>query len=670
MLIVVEGEGDRDAVVEAVERAGATAVLADDAAAGVALAEDESVEVVVADASLAAPDGTPIVARLRARATSGPIGVLAIADRWDGSTPRAFEHGADDAVARPLDEPEIEARIRRLLRMRASLAATVHREQVAHAALELTHALTTTRDFRATLFEVVRRIAELARVDRCSLVLAGEDDERAYILVSSDDAAFKSRTIDVERYPEIREAIASGRPLVIPDARTHPVFEVARGSLPPSAPASLTLVPLVFEDKPLGVLFLRSHEAISIDVATFALFRTIANALSLALHDARIVESLREATDRSREARAEAEARERSLAPYADFFTSAADGIIVIDAAGHVLFANPRASEITGYQRDDVLGRSILELLPAEELARAAAFRDAFAEGRYADGVDFKLKRRDGVDIVLNVSSSAVLRDAGSALISIRDVTAERRTAIELAATKHFLERVIDASVDAIVSADVHGAVLLFNRAAERCFGYRADEVVGRKNVLDLYPPGGAREVMGLIRAGVHGGPGRLEDHRCDMLAADGTRIPVSLSAALIHDDGKVVGSVGIFTDLRERLRLEQRLAAAQGEIAARERQSMIAELAGAAAHELNQPLTSVTGYAALLKRRLGADSPAFDAADVIHQEAERMAEIVRKIGKITRYETKSYVGGAKIIDLDKSSDDAPPASRPSTPPR
>ena len=41
---------------------------------------------------------------------------------------------------------------------------------------------------------------------------------------------------------------------------------------------------------------------------------------------------------------------------------------------------------------------------------------------------------------------------------------------------------------------------------------------------------------------------------------------------------------------------------------------------------------------------------------DIIHREAERMAEIVKKIGKITRYETKAYVGSAKIVDLDKAS--------------
>jgi signal transduction histidine kinase len=106
---------------------------------------------------------------------------------------------------------------------------------------------------------------------------------------------------------------------------------------------------------------------------------------------------------------------------------------------------------------------------------------------------------------------------------------------------------------------------------------------------------------------------------------------------------------------------MEQRLAQAQEQILAQERQAIVAELAGAAAHELNQPLTSVMAYAELLKRRLDPDTAQYKASEVIFDEADRMAEIVRKIGKITKYETKSYVGRARILDLDRSA----PASTP-----
>lgn len=226
----------------------------------------------------------------------------------------------------------------------------------------------------------------------------------------------------------------------------------------------------------------------------------------------------------------------------------------------------------------------------------------------------------------------------------------------ELAQTRDFLQRVIESSVDGIVSADLRGRILVYNQAAARIFGYDRDEVLGRMNVEALYPPGVARDVMKQIRSQENGGRGRLTDHRVDMLTSRGERIPVSLSASLVLDGRRPVGTVGIFTDVRDKLAMEARLTRAQRELQSHEKQAAIAELAGAAAHELNQPLTAVMGYAEYLKRTVSADAAQERAIDVILSETERMANIVRKVGRITRYETKPYVGGAKIVDIEASS--------------
>jgi hypothetical protein len=70
-------------------------------------------------------------------------------------------------------------------------------------------------------------------------------------------------------------------------------------------------------------------------------------------------------------------------------------------------------------------------------------------------------------------------------------------------------------------------------------------------------------------------------------------------------------------------------------------------------------------GYAELLQRKVEGDASLHRAAEYIHKEATRMADIVRKIGQLTRYETKSYVGDQRILDLDRasSSDSKPPAA-------
>jgi signal transduction histidine kinase len=105
---------------------------------------------------------------------------------------------------------------------------------------------------------------------------------------------------------------------------------------------------------------------------------------------------------------------------------------------------------------------------------------------------------------------------------------------------------------------------------------------------------------------------------------------------------------------------MEQRLLDAQQKLQLSEKQALVAELAGAAAHELNQPLTSIIGYAQLIERTAQDKAAAhLRAVGVILSEAERMAGIVKKIGKITKYETTDYVGSAKMLDLDRAAADS-----------
>lgn len=617
---------------------------------------------VLLDLVMPQPDGYQVLRTLRSRPAlkDVPVVVMTGLDGDDEPT-RAFAWGADDFVRKPVRAAELIARIRGQLRVREYTDVLAKRERDAQVVLELTHALASSLDFREILFTVVRRTADVARVERCSIVLVRDEGDMGYVVAASDDERLRDLPIDLTKYPEIREVMLKGEPLVIRDVHTHPLLEVVRHGLPSAGFSSLALLPIVFEDRPMGVLFLRARHVLAFSEHEISLYSTIANATAIALRNARILQSLRDQTQQITFARFEAERRLRALQRYADFFHSAADGIVVIDSDGQFLFSNPRAQQITGYHEADLIGKRLTDFVCATEQERAREILEGFRQGIYPQGVDLRIRRMNDKEILISVNFSSVMREENAILFTFRDVTQERATEAELRQTKEFLERVIDSSVDAIVATDMGGNVLLFNRAAERCYGYDAQEVVGKLNASDMYPLGIAHEIMRLIHSDAQGGPGKLEDYRCDLLGKGGGRVPVSMSAALIYDNGRPVASVALLTDLRERLRMEERLAAAQMELQSREKQVLIAELAGAAAHELNQPLTSVMGYAELLKRRLARDTPAFAAAHVIVNEAERMAEIVRKIGKITKYETKSYVGAAKILDLDKASEETQP---------
>jgi PAS domain S-box-containing protein len=617
---------------------------------------------VLLDLVMPPPDGYQVLRILRARPETRdlPVVVMTALDA-DDEIARAFEAGADDFVRKPFKTAELIARIRGQLRLRGVMDKLERKEKDGQIVLELTQALASNLDIRGILFTVVQRIAEVAKVDRVSIVLVRDQGEVGYVVAASDDERLRDLPIDLSKYPEIRQALSSGEPVVIPDAATHPLLELVRHES--LAFSSLAILPIIYEKGPMGVLFLRARQTFAFGEHELSLCKTVSNAMAIALRNARVLQSLRDQTQQVTVARFEAERRNRALQRYAHFFESAADGIVVIDPEGHLLFSNPKAREITGYSEEDLKKKKLTELFDQGDLARGRELRDGFANGKYPQGVDLSVLKKNGTKITLSINFSSVLREEGAILCTFRDVTSERTVAAELIQTKNFLQRVIDSSVDAIISADMKGRVLLFNHAAERVYGKISSEMIGT-HVSRLYPEGMDRQIMKLIRSG----GGRVEGLRTDVIDSTGERVPVLLSAALIYEGTLPTGSVGIFTDLREKVRMEQKLQQAQDQLLAQERQAIVAELAGAAAHELNQPLTSVMGYAELLLRRLDKEREpaAWNAAEVIHAESERMAEIVRKIGKITKYETKSYVGRARILDLDKAAGVSSTSSPPS----
>jgi PAS domain S-box-containing protein len=226
----------------------------------------------------------------------------------------------------------------------------------------------------------------------------------------------------------------------------------------------------------------------------------------------------------------------------------------------------------------------------------------------------------------------------------------------QLRKAQEFLTGVIESSPDAIVAADRSGRIVLFNRAAVSIVGWSKEEAIGM-NVRRLYPPGGAERIMHLLRSDIYGAIGKIEPKREVLLDRYGNEVPVEISAAIIssaNDEG--FATVGIFTDLRKRLQMEERLHEVTQSLEHTQRAAVAAELAGAAAHELNQPLTSLLGYAELLRKIVSEDQDASRPIDRVYAEAQRIADIVRKIGRITEYKTKEYVGGTRIVDLDEAS--------------
>ncbi|MFK7998466.1 MAG: PAS domain S-box protein [Polyangiales bacterium] len=575
---------------------------------------------------------------------------------------RALARSVDDFIVGQASDLEVTLRVQSMLSEAERLNEVTSAKRDAEVMLELTQALSSSLDFREILYTVVRRIAEVMLVDRVSVVVTPESDagDVGYVVVASDDSALANLRIDLKKYPEIQSVLRSGESLTIHDAATHPILDSVRDSFVTDKLSSMTLFPITWRGQAVGVLFLRSAvERGVLDERETRFCQVIANATAVALRNARVMQSLRDHTQEITFARFEAEQRLEELHRYADLFTSAAEGIAVIDEkSGRLLFANPRAYEIVAASPATHENFLVRKLIHRNDRSRIIRLWADLPKGIHPRGVDLRVQRA-GEDYRICTASFSTLADApDSVLVTFQDVTEQRRTEAELVKTMEFLESLVDASVDGIVAADMNGNVILFNRGAEAIYGYAAEEVIGRLTTRDLYPPGEAYQIMRRLRSDEHGGAGRLSPSNLHARAKGGENIPIRLSASMIYEAGEPSATFGIFTDLREKLLVEGRLAEAQGRLAASEKNSLVAERAGTAAHELNQPLTSLMAYAELLKRKIPTGTPEHRAASVMYREADRMADIVRKIGRMSRYETKSYVGEQRILDIEKASDE------------
>jgi PAS domain S-box-containing protein len=303
---------------------------------------------------------------------------------------------------------------------------------------------------------------------------------------------------------------------------------------------------------------------------------------------------------------------------------------------------------------------NLAEIVDEEGRKTWSDLLEGFGKGIFPHSVDLPVVQDTGEKAIIALSLSLVPRQTEVILITLRNVSLERHIERRLAETKAFLEKIIAGSVDAIIAADMMGRIVLFNETASRLWGIPVEEALSGLHVTDLYPPGQAQEIMRKLRSEDFGGAGRMEPERIWLMNRSGENVPVILSAYIIYEEGREAYSIGVFSDLREKIRTEQKIAMIEEKLAASEKQVELAELAGAMAHELNQPLTSIYGSTEILVRRLQDDPRSQRYAKIIQEEASRMSNIIRKIGRVTKFETQSYVGSAKIADLGGSADDGP----------
>ncbi|NIS63211.1 MAG: PAS domain S-box protein, partial [Proteobacteria bacterium] len=247
---------------------------------------------------------------------------------------------------------------------------------------------------------------------------------------------------------------------------------------------------------------------------------------------------------------------------YRNLFESVRHGLFISSKEGKFLDCNQALLDMLGYEdKETFLEVDILRDLYVNPRDRRRFQKLVENEGFVKDfEVDFK--KKNGEPITILQTAHAIKAPDGEVMgyegLNI-DISERKTMERNLREANEFLTNLIESSVDSIIVTDMKGNILIFNAGAERVLGYQSEEVIGKMNIRELYAPGVAQEVMKKMRGPDYGGVGKLDSLRIVLRNKWGEWIDGDLSASLIYGTpGNEIGSIGIFKDLRERLKMEE----------------------------------------------------------------------------------------------------------------
>ena len=192
------------------------------------------------------------------------------------------------------------------------------------------------------------------------------------------------------------------------------------------------------------------------------------------------------------------------------------------------------------------------------------------------------------------------------------------RASSEIADLQAFNQHVIDSLASGLATTDRQGRILTFNRAAEDITGFPALSVVGRRieEVLDL-PPAVAAELINLA------GPGRGRRVESPFRTGDGRQIELGYTATQLRAPAGNAGLLFAFQDVTDIKKLER-------DARLRQRLAAVGEMAAGIAHEIRNPLASMSGSIQILRQELPLTDEQAQLMDIVLRESERLNDTIR----------------------------------------
>jgi PAS domain S-box-containing protein len=352
---------------------------------------------------------------------------------------------------------------------------------------------------------------------------------------------------------------------------------------------------------------------------------------------------------------------------------AAPDAMIISSEDGRINLVNSQAEAMFGFEREALIGRSILSLVPEWTGGSIAA------PGSSTASVHRELwgRSKNQVEFPIEISVSPLQTDDGLLLISaLRDVTERRKADRALLESEAKFRLLVENVVDyAIFMLDPDGYIVSWNAGAERIHGYRTEEIIGG-HLSRFYPLEDDQRdsaQLGRVEAALKAAAaeGRFEAEAWRM-RKDGSRFWASVVLTALRDqDGRLLGFVKVTRDITDRKKadeeihelnasLERRVAERTEELVASNEALLqsnedLNQFAYAASHDLQEPLRMVALFSQMLHSAYAGrlDPEADQYISYVVNGAQRMEQLLKDLLEYSQVGSKSE-GPAQPLDCGK----------------
>ena len=333
---------------------------------------------------------------------------------------------------------------------------------------------------------------------------------------------------------------------------------------------------------------------------------------------------------------------------YRTVFENTGTATMIMEADTTISKINREFELLSGYSREDIEGRmSWTRFVHPDDVDRMKAYhyRRRLKPEDPPNVYEFTFVDRHGLqkNILLRVG---LIPETGQSVGSLMDITARRQAEAALKNGKETFHTILEHIEEGYYEVDLKGRFTYVSGPFCRLAGLSRDQLLTMGN-RDYTTPETARRMFEVFNSVfLSDRPSKIRQF--EVALGDRTMV-VELTASLVRDpDRNPTGFRGLIRDVTDRIRAEER----QRE---NERLQGVLETAGAVCHELNQPLQSVMGYSQLMELDLPSDHPLRPKLNKVLEAVDKMRRITGKLMKITRYKTVAYLGGSRIIDIEKS---------------